>query len=107
MNCPDHETLSAFFDGEAPEAGEHVATCDGCRAFLADLTTIREAIVAARPVSPGVGRRASGAGERSASAIGVSVPTPHSRLPMLAFALLALVLLAVPALLLLRSRERK
>jgi hypothetical protein len=92
MNCPDHETLSAFFDGEAPDAGGHVATCGECRAFLDDLTAIREAVIAARP------------------ALGRAVEVPQRgarrRLPILAFALLLLVLLAIPAMLLLHPRNR-
>src|SRR6266851_7463604 len=120
MNCPDHETLSAFFDGEAPEAGGHVATCGECRAFLDDLTAIREAVIAARPalgrtVSPGIGGREPGVGGRAFSpAIDVSSPTPdprlptprRRRLPILAFALLLLLLLAIPAMLLLHPRNR-
>src|SRR5258708_4600045 len=92
MNCPDHETLSAFFDGEAPDAGSHVATCGECRAFLDDLTAIREAVVAARPA---LGR-----------AVGVAQRGARRRLPMLAFALLLLVLLAIPAMLLLYPGNR-
>lgn len=94
MNCPDRETLSAFFDGEAPDAGGHVATCGECRAFLDDLTAIREAVIAARPalgqtVSPGTWRQGY-----------------RRRLPILAFALLLLILLAIPAMLLLHPRSR-
>ena len=123
MNCPDHETLSAFFDGEAPDAGDHVAACGECRAFLDDLTAIREAVIAARPalgrtVSPGAGSREPGAGERAfPPATGAFPPTPYprlptprrrygGRLPVLAFALLLLVLLAIPAVLLLRPKNR-
>ncbi len=92
MNCPDHETLSAYFDDEAPELRDHVTSCGECRAFLEDLTAIRSAVLAARPEL----RRDAGFRER-----------PHRRLtPRLAFALLLLVLLVVPALLLLRHREQ-
>ena len=119
MNCPDHETLSAFFDGEAPEARDHVAACSKCRAFLDDLTAIRAAVVGARPaLGPawsGVGSRTPGVGVRSGSpAIGAFPPTPgfrratppRHRLPVFAFALLLLVLLAIPAVLLLHPRNR-
>ena len=120
MNCPDHETLSAFFDGEAPDTEGHVATCGECRAFLDDLKAIREAVIAARPalgraVSPRIGSRESGVGGRAFSpAIDVSSPTPDARrptprrrrLPILAFALLLLILLGIPAMLLLHPRKR-
>ncbi len=112
MNCPDHETLSAFFDGEAPDARDHVAACTECRAFLDDLAAIREAVIAARPALAG---RESGVVERSSSVgVDASAPIPGPRLPthrlrrlpILAFALLLLVLLAIPALLLLHPRNR-
>jgi hypothetical protein len=92
MNCPDHETLSAFFDGEAPDAGDHVATCGECRAYLDELTAIRDAVIAARPA---LGRT-----------VAIRQHRPRRRLPILAFALLLLVLLAIPALLLLHPRNR-
>ena len=95
MNCPDHETLSAYFDGEAPEAGSHVAACGECRAFLDDLTAIRAAVVAARPVlEPGFRSREPRVGERS------------RRAPIFAFVLLLLVLLVIPAILRLRPANR-
>ncbi|HXH41750.1 MAG TPA: hypothetical protein VNN08_24210 [Thermoanaerobaculia bacterium] len=90
MNCPDRETLSAYFDGEAPEIGEHVTACGHCRAFLDDLTAIRAAVVSARPE------------------LGRAVPIRERRrrsTPRLVFALLLVILLVVPALLLLRHRE--
>ena len=39
MSCPDHETLSAFSDGEVPEQQatqirEHATYCPDCREFL-------------------------------------------------------------------------
>jgi anti-sigma factor RsiW len=42
MACPDHETLSAFTDGEvaAPGAVEiehHLSTCGACRQFVAEM----------------------------------------------------------------------
>jgi len=92
MNCPDRETLSAYFDGEAPEIGEHIRACGDCRAFLDDLTAIRAAVVAARP--------------ELRSAVAIKERRHRHRAPRLAFALLLLVLLLVPALLLLRHRER-
>ncbi len=92
MNCPDRETLSAFFDGEAPEIGEHVTACGECRVFLDDLTAIRAAVVAARP--------------ELRSAVAIRERGHRRRTPRLAFALVLLLLLIVPALLLLRHRER-
>jgi hypothetical protein len=92
MNCPDRETLSAFFDGEAPEIGEHVTACGDCRAFLDDLTAIRATVVGARP--------------ELRSAVAIRERSHRRRASLLAFALLLLLLLVVPALLLLRHRER-
>ena len=42
MTCPDHETLSAFADGEveaarAAETEQHLATCASCRQFVAEM----------------------------------------------------------------------
>ena len=44
--CPDLEILSAYFDGEIPapwgrEVAAHVATCERCRARLAELQETR------------------------------------------------------------------
>jgi predicted anti-sigma-YlaC factor YlaD len=47
--CPDHEILSAYFDGEvaAPwrrQIADHVAGCESCRAWLAGLEDTRRAL---------------------------------------------------------------
>src|SRR2546423_4496222 len=46
---PDAETLSAFLDGEAPEAEEHVRTCAECRERLDVLARVRTAVASPRP----------------------------------------------------------
>jgi len=47
--CPDHEILSAYFDGEVPSPwdrsiAEHVAGCAACAAWLAGLDQTRRAL---------------------------------------------------------------
>src|SRR5436305_114991 len=46
---PDGETLSAFLDGEAPEAEEHVRTCAECRERLDVLARVRTAVASPPP----------------------------------------------------------
>jgi hypothetical protein len=44
----DHEALSGFVDGEAPEWTEHIASCAACQAAVAELRAVAAAV--ARPV---------------------------------------------------------
>src|SRR5438067_5073053 len=47
---PNAETLSAYLDGQAPEAEGHIATCAECRQELDVLARVRTAVAA--PVPP-------------------------------------------------------
>ena len=49
---PDFETLSAHFDGEAPEVAAHVATCAECRTQLKWLRTASSMVAAPVPPAP-------------------------------------------------------
>src|SRR3974377_599451 len=45
MNCPDHQTISAFVDGEledlhATEIQQHVVTCPSCRHLVEELQSL-------------------------------------------------------------------
>ncbi|HEX7831779.1 MAG TPA: hypothetical protein VF787_19140 [Thermoanaerobaculia bacterium] len=47
MSCPRLEQTSAIFDGAAIDDG-HIATCDECRAFVADASALRDVMVRQR-----------------------------------------------------------
>jgi len=77
---PDAETLSAFLDGEAPEASEHVRTCAECRERLDVLARVRTAVASPAPAPDTTRKNAAIAAAVDAAAAAAGTTSARSPL---------------------------